>query len=47
MCIRDRRTSNREQRAILELFGAQRFIGAKASDYSKIEQVGRQIGKIR
>jgi phosphonate transport system substrate-binding protein len=41
------RSSNPEQKAILELFGAQRFIGAKASDYAKIEQVGRQIGKIR
>ena len=40
-------SSNPEQKAILELFGAQRFIGAKASAYAKIEQVGRQIGKIR
>ena len=41
------RSSNPEQKAILELFGAQRFIEAKASDYAKIEQVGRQMGKIR
>ena len=41
------RPSNPEQKAILSLFGAQQFTGAKASDYSRIEQVGRQIGKIR
>jgi phosphonate transport system substrate-binding protein len=41
------RTSNPEQKQILTLFGAQQFTGAKASDYNRIEQVGRQIGKIR
>ncbi|MFM9041816.1 MAG: putative selenate ABC transporter substrate-binding protein [Vulcanococcus sp.] len=41
------RPSNPEQKAILNLFGAQQFTGAKASDYVRIEQVGRQIGKIR
>ena len=41
------RTSNPEQKQILSLFGAQQFTGAKASDYNRIEQVGRQIGKIR
>jgi len=41
------RPSNPEQKQILELFGAQQFTGAKASDYQRIEQVGRQIGKIR
>ncbi len=41
------RPSNPEQKAILKLFGAQQFTGAKASDYTRIEQVGRQIGKIR
>jgi phosphonate transport system substrate-binding protein len=41
------RPSNPEQKAILNLFGAQQFTGAKASDYARIEQVGRQIGKIR
>jgi phosphonate transport system substrate-binding protein len=41
------RTTDPEQKQILALFGAQRFIPAKASDYARIEQVGRQIGKIR
>ena len=36
-----------QQKQILELFGAQQFTGAKASDYQRIEQVGRQVGKIR
>ena len=33
--------------AILELFGAERFIPAKDEDYVMIESVGRQLGKIR
>jgi phosphonate transport system substrate-binding protein len=41
------RPSNPQQKQILELFGAQQFTGAKAADYKRIEQVGRQIGKIR
>jgi phosphonate transport system substrate-binding protein len=41
------RSTNPQQKAILELFGAQQFTGAKAGDYRRIEQVGRQIGKIR
>ena len=41
------RSSNPEQKQILSLFGAQQFIAANASEYSRIEQVGRQIGKIR
>lgn len=41
------RPTNPEQKAILQLFGAQQFTGAKASDYAPIEKVGRQIGKIR
>ena len=32
---------------VLELFGAKRFISAQNEDYSKIETVGRQLGKIR
>ena len=35
------------RRTVLELFGAQAFIPAQASDYKAIEQVGRQLGKIR
>ena len=35
------------RREVLELFGAKRFIPAKASDYVAIEKVGRQLGKIR
>ncbi len=41
------RPSDPQQKQILELFGAQQFTGAKPSDYNRIEQVGRQIGKIR
>ena len=41
------RPSNPEQKQILGLFGAQQFTGANAAAYSQIEQVGRQIGKIR
>jgi phosphonate transport system substrate-binding protein len=41
------RPSNPQQKQILALFGAQQFTGAKAGDYRRIEQVGRQIGKIR
>lgn len=41
------RPSDPEQKQILSLFGAQQFTGAKASSYSRIEQVGRQIGQIR
>ena len=33
--------------AVLELFGAERFIPAKNEDYVMIETVGRQLGKIR
>ena len=33
--------------AILELFGAERFISAQDDDYVMIETVGRQLGKIR
>ena len=32
---------------VLELFGAKRFIPVQNEDYSKIEAVGRQLGKIR
>lgn len=41
------RPTNPKQKVILESFGAQRFIPANAAAYSSIEQVGRQIGKIR
>ena len=41
------RPSDPEQKQILELFGAQQFTSVKAGEYKKIEQVGRQIGKIR
>jgi phosphonate transport system substrate-binding protein len=41
------RPSDPEQKQILSLFGAQQFTGAKASAYSRIEQVGRQVGQIR
>jgi phosphonate transport system substrate-binding protein len=41
------RPSDPKQKQILELFGAQKFVPASASFYGRIEQVGRQIGKIR
>jgi phosphonate transport system substrate-binding protein len=41
------RPSDPEQKQILALFGAQQFTKADAADYKTIEQVGRQIGKIR
>ena len=41
------RPSNPEQKQILSLFGAQQFTAANANAYGRIEQVGRQIGKIR
>jgi phosphonate transport system substrate-binding protein len=41
------RRSNPQQAQILELFGAQQFVPAPASQYGAIEKVGRQIGKIR
>jgi len=41
------RPSNPEQKVILGLFGAQQFTGADAKACGQIEQVGRQIGKIR
>jgi len=36
-----------EQKEILDLFGAKKFIPTKNSNYQQIEQVGRQIGKIQ
>jgi phosphonate transport system substrate-binding protein len=41
------RPGNPQQQRIMELFGAQRFVRANPAAYSRIEQVGRQIGKIR
>ena len=41
------RPADPEQKQILSLFGAQQFTGADAAAYGQIEQVGRQIGKIR
>lgn len=39
--------SNPTQKQILALFGARQFTGASAKAYTMIEDVGRQIGKIR
>ncbi len=36
-----------EQAEILDLFGADRFIETENSNYSQIEAVGRQVGKIQ
>jgi phosphonate transport system substrate-binding protein len=41
------RPSDPEQKQILTLFGAQQFTKVNVSQYKQIEQVGRQIGKIR
>jgi phosphonate transport system substrate-binding protein len=41
------RASDPEQKKILTLFGAQRFVKGDPARYSQIEQVGRQIGMIR
>ncbi len=38
---------NPAQREILELFGAKKFITTKSDNYNQIEQIGRQLGKIR
>ena len=39
--------TNERQKIILELFAAKRFISAQESQYQPIEEVGRQLGKIR
>jgi phosphonate transport system substrate-binding protein len=36
-----------EQKEILDLFGASKFVTTKNSNYGQIEAVGRQIGKIK
>jgi phosphonate transport system substrate-binding protein len=36
-----------EQKEILELFGASKFIATENANYTQIEQIGRQIGKIK
>ena len=41
------RQNDPDQKAILELFGAQQFTTARPEDYKRIEEVGRQIGLIR
>ena len=41
------RPSDPEQKVILGLFGAQQFTSVNPAGYKQIEQVGRQIGKIR
>jgi phosphonate transport system substrate-binding protein len=41
------RPNDPEQKQILKLFGAQQFTTVDVSNYKRIEQVGRQLGKIR
>ena len=41
------RSSDPQQKRILALFGAQRFVKGDPKRYAQIEQVGRQIGMIR
>ena len=36
-----------KQKKILDLFGAKKFIISKNENYNKIEQIGREIGKIK
>ncbi|MEL7227032.1 MAG: putative selenate ABC transporter substrate-binding protein, partial [Cyanobacteria bacterium J06576_12] len=38
--------SDPDQAEILELFGAERFIETQNENYTQIEAVGREIGKI-
>ena len=40
-------TGDEQQTRVLDLFGAQRFIPAQASDYDQIEQVARELGLVR
>lgn len=44
--IRSLDASDPEQAAILELFGAERFIATRAGNYAKIEAIGRKAGLI-
>jgi phosphonate transport system substrate-binding protein len=39
--------NNPEHQEILDLFGADQFIPTENSNYAQIEEVGRQIGKIK
>lgn len=39
--------SDAEELAILELFGAKKFIETKADNYARIEEIGKEIGVIR
>ncbi len=41
----DRKTD--KDKAILELFGANKFVPANANQYKSIEEIGRKIGKIK
>ncbi len=36
-----------DQKEILELFGAAKFVPTKNENYTTIEKVGREIGKIK
>ena len=38
---------SKEQKQILELFGAKKFIISKNENYNRIESIGRKIGKIK
>ncbi len=38
---------DKDQREILELFGAEKFIKTQDSNYTQIEKIGREIGKIK
>lgn len=40
-------TNNKEQKEILDLFGADKFITTQNSNYADIEKIGREIGKIK
>ena len=39
--------NSKRQKEILELFGANKFIKAEASQYKEIEAIGKKLGKIR
>ncbi len=38
---------NPDQKEILDLFGAEKFIPTKDSNYAQVEKIGREIGKIK
>ena len=42
----EQHVDNKDQKEILDLFGANKFIHSSSSNYSDIEKIGRALGKI-